>query len=236
MGFNPLKCQVVHVTGSKKPVKRDYILPGQVLESVTSARYFGVDISLSLSWIPHIDQIIGNANHTLGFVRQNIKTKVSKVCTTAYIVLVKPRLKYASAVWDPHIKVRTSQSEQIKQRAARWTVSNYDWQASATQIVIDLGWRTLEQRRADARLCLFYKVIHELVAVPLPNYIQYSNRIARYCHSMTFWQVSTSRDYYKYPFFSLAIVHWNALPQPIACLQSLEAFKTAVCQLQHSRP
>ena len=49
MGFNPLKCHLVHVTGSKKPAvhvtgskkptKRDYILHGQVLESVNSARY-----------------------------------------------------------------------------------------------------------------------------------------------------------------------------------------------------
>ena len=62
MGFNPSKCQVVHVTGSKKPVIRDYILHGQVLESVTSARYLGMDISGSLSWNPHVDRITGNAN------------------------------------------------------------------------------------------------------------------------------------------------------------------------------
>ena len=236
MGFNPSKCQVVHVTGSKKPIKRDYILHGQVLESVRSARYLGVDIFGSLSWNPHVDRIIGNANRTLGFVRRNIKTKMSKVRETAYNTLVRPQLVYASAVWDPHTKVRTSQIEQVQRRAAGWTVSNYDWQASATQIVQDLGWRTLEQRGADARLCLFYKVVHGWVAVPLPDYIQYSNRISRYCHSMTFRQVSTLSDYYKYSFFPLAIVKWNALPQSVACLQSLEGFKTAVCKLQHSRP
>ena len=64
-----------------------------------------------------------------------------------------------------------------------------------------LGWRTLDQRRADARLCLFYKIVHGLVAVLLPEYIQYSNRDSRYCHSMTFRQVSTFTDYYKYSFF-----------------------------------
>ena len=109
-------------------------------------------------------------------------------------------------------------------------------QASVTRIVQDLGWRTLDQRRADARLCLFYKIVHGLVAVPLPEYIQYSNRVSRYCHSMTFRQVSTSTDYYKYSFFPLAIVQWNALPQSVASSQSLEVFKTAVCKLQHSRP
>ena len=161
------------------------------MESVTNARYLGVDISGSLSWNPHVDRITGNANRSLGVVRWNIKTRMLKVLETAYNTLVRP-LEYASAVWHPHTKVRTSQIEQVQRRAARWTVSNCDWQASATNIVQDLGWRTLEQRRAD---------VHWLVTVPLPDYIQYSNRISRYCHSMTFRQVSTSHDYYKYSFF-----------------------------------
>ena len=236
MEFNPSKCQVVHVTGSKRPVKRDYILHGQVLESVTCAKYLGVDISCSLTWNSHIDRITGSANRTLGFVRRNIKTRMSKVRETAYNTLVRPQLEYASAVWDPHNKNRISQIEQVQRRAARWTVSNFDRKASVTKIVQDLGWRTLDQRRADARLCLFFKILHGLVAVPLPDYIQHSTRISRYCHSMTFRQVSTSTDYYKYSFFPLAIVQWNALPQSVACLQSLEVFKTTVCKLQHSRP
>ena len=35
-----------------------------------------------------------------------------------------------------------------------------------------LGWRSsLEDRCTDARLCLFYKIVHGLVAVPLPLYV-----------------------------------------------------------------
>ena len=161
---------------------------------------------------------------------------MSKVRETAYNTLLRQQLEYASAVWDPHNKKRISQIEQVQRRAARWTVSNFDRKASVTKMFQDLGWRTLNQRRADARLCLFFKILHCLVAVPLPDYIQHSNRISRYCHSTTFRQVSTSTDYYKYSFSPLAIVQWNALPQSVACLQNLEVFKTTVCKLQHSRP
>ena len=68
---------------------------------------------------------------------------------------------------------------------------------SVTKLINKLGWRALEQRRADARLCLFYKVVYDLVAVPLPDHVQFNNRIPRYCHSVTFRQMSTSRDFYK---------------------------------------
>ena len=87
--------------------------------------------------------------------------------------------------------------EKVQRRAARWTTSSFDYRSSTTEIINDLGWRALEQRRADARLCLFYKIVHGLVAVPLPDYIQPSNRISSYCHSMTFRQLHTTKNYYK---------------------------------------
>ena len=39
MEFNPSKCQVVRVTSSRNPLQTQYILHGQVLEAVSSARY-----------------------------------------------------------------------------------------------------------------------------------------------------------------------------------------------------
>ena len=70
----------------------------------------------------------------------------------------------------------------------------------------------LEERLSVARLYLLYKVVNGLVAVPLPDYIQSTQRKPRYCHSMTFRQIHTSNDSYKYPFFALAIAQCNALP------------------------
>ena len=133
-------------------------------------------------------------------------------------------------------KDHISKIEMVQRRAARWTISNFDRRASVTEMLDKLGWQTLEQRRADARLCLFYKIVYGLVAVPLPDHVQYNNRISRYCHSMTFRQVSTSTDFYKFSFFPLAIIQCNALPESIVSFQRLDAFKAAICKLQHSRP
>ena len=67
------------MTGSRKPIASEYELHGQVLETVTSAKYLGVDLSSNMSWGPHIDRITGNANKTLSFIKRNIKTEIPKV-------------------------------------------------------------------------------------------------------------------------------------------------------------
>ena len=154
----------------------------------------------------------------------------------AYNTLVRPQLEYASPIWDLYTKGKILQIENVQRRAARWTSNNFDPRSSVTDMLDDLEWRTLEQRRADARLCLFYKIVYGLVAIPMPDYIQPNPRVSRYCHSMTFRQVQTSRNFYKYSFFPLGIVQWNALPATVVCLPTLDAFKDAVGRLQHSRP
>ena len=191
MEFNPSKCQMVQVTGSRKPINCTNRLHGHVLETVTSAKYFGVDVSSGLTWNSHIDRITGNANKTLGFLKRNIKTKMPRIRETANNTLVRPQLEYASAVWDPHTKDKVNQIELVQRRAARWTCSNYDRKASVIEMVINLGWCSLEQRRADASLYLFYKIVYGIVAIPLPDHIQRSTKASRF-NSMTFRQVYAS--------------------------------------------
>ena len=166
-----------------------------------------MDISSGLTWNSHIDRITGNANQTLGCIRRNIKTKQKKktkkkqkVRETAYNTLVRPQLEYSAPIWDPSSKDKRHQLEKIQRRAARWTTSNYDiavTRSSVSAMLNQLGWRTLEQRRTDARLCLFYKIVYGLVAVPLQKYVQPTHRVR---------QIQTSTNYYKYSFFPLAIV------------------------------
>ena len=114
MEFNPAKCQVVQVTGSRKPIGALYSLHGVTLETFTCAMYLGVDISSNLSWGSHIDKITGTAHKTLGFVKRNIQTKLSGVREAAYTSLFRPQLEYAEAIWDPHHKDKISQIEKVQ--------------------------------------------------------------------------------------------------------------------------
>ena len=93
MEFNPSKCQVIHITRSKNPIPTQYTLQNCILESVSSVKYLGVDISSDLSWDTHINRISKKANNTLGFLRRNIKIHFESLKYSAYKVLVRPQLE-----------------------------------------------------------------------------------------------------------------------------------------------
>ena len=68
----------------------------------------------------------------------------------------------------------------VQRRAARWTLGRFSPYDSISSMLGELGWGSLEDRRRDARLCLFYKIVHGLVAVPLPSYVVHSEVSTRH--------------------------------------------------------
>ena len=57
MEFNPSKCQVLHITRSHNPIRYNYTMHGQTLESVGIAWYLEVDISSDLGFSHHNKRI-----------------------------------------------------------------------------------------------------------------------------------------------------------------------------------
>ena len=121
-----------------------------------------------------------------------------KIREMTYQTPVRPQLEYASIIWDPHTQQYTHTTEIVQRRAARWTMNDYARTTSVTSVLHQLGWQTLGARRSVAD-----KTVNGLVAVPLSEYIQPTHRISRYCHSMTFRQIHTGKDSYKFSFFPL---------------------------------
>ena len=79
----------------------------------------------------------------------------------------------------------------VQRRAARWTLCRFSSYDSVSDRLGDLGCRSLEDRRTYSRLCLFYKIVHGLVAVPLPPYVMHTQVFTRHSasHPLAFSEV-----------------------------------------------
>ena len=135
------------------------------LEQVDSASYLGITVNIKLKWSEHISSISNKASRSFGLIKRNLRNCPRKVRETAYTSIVRPKLEYASASWDPHYKKDISTLERVQRKAARFCLQNFSKTASVTDMLSDLKWDTLETRRKKNRLTLMYKLSHNLVDI-----------------------------------------------------------------------
>ena len=139
-------------------------------------------------------------------------------------------------MWSPHTDLDINKLESVQRRAARWVTRDYQYTSSVSTMLQALNWRTLDHGRIDSRLVLLYKVTYDLVAIPASDYLIRNTRPSSRNHLIVYRQITTLKDFYKYTFFPLTIIHWNALPHHIPTLPTLAQFSTAVCKVAHSTP
>ena len=182
-------------------------------------------ISKNLNWKPHISNITKKANSTLGLLRRNLRKCPSQTRELAYNTYVRPTLEYASLVWDNEIKDQINRVESIQRRAARFVKAEYRWDHSVTAMLNELRWPSLKERRAHAKMAFMWRIVNNLVAIPIaPPYLYPSFHSLR-GHQLRFSQQHCRIQAYQHSFFPSAVRLWNSLPQAVVSAQSLDTFK-----------
>ena len=145
---------VLNIKKIPKPLLNSYTLKGIVLQSVDSITYLGVEISKDISWSRHIDKTVKKQIDLSAFLKV-----ISKLaCQT----LLCPILEYSCQALDPHLDTEVSKSEKVQRRAARSHNTS-----SVTNLLRQLEWDSLQQRRCKSRLTMLYKFIHGLIDITL---------------------------------------------------------------------
>ena len=60
----------------------------------------------------------------------------------------------------------------VQRKAARFVFNDHSRHLSVTDMLIQLNWQSLEKRRDDLTLLMFYKIINQHVDVPCANILQ----------------------------------------------------------------
>ena len=87
-----------------------------------------------------------------------------------------------------------------------------------------LGWTSLSQRRREAQLILFHKIINGLAQVPFEGVPVEVYKGTRRKHNMKFRQIGHTISQYGQSFFPKTISAWNGLA--FAEAPSLAAFRS----------
>ena len=167
MDFHPGKCQLLRITNKNDPIKSTYFIHDTPISETDSAKYLGVVIDSKLKWTNHYSNLIKKCNCTLAFIKRNLSNSPIFVKKQCYTSLIRPKLEYACAVWDPHSKSHIENLERVQKRAARFITGNYKMESGAHRFNLELlGWPKLEERRLQNRLTLFQKARLNLIDIP----------------------------------------------------------------------
>ena len=201
-------------------------MKGETLENVSSTPYLGVCLSETLEWEAHINKITSKANSTLGFLRRSLKACPPKLRETAYFSLVRSSLEYSSAVWDPFRQKDIDKLEKIQRAAARFVTQNYRQTASVPSLIQNLGWTDLKIRRKNSRLLCMFKILNELVEIPINDRLIPADRRTRGGHNQAYKHIRANTTLGQNSFWHRTIPYWNSLPAAATESKTVAAFKS----------
>ena len=101
------------------------------------------------------------------------------------------------------------QLDQVQRRGAQFMQRDYSYESTVTDMIPDLSWESLQLRRKNVRLTMFYKVVHIAVRLNAYDYLTKGYSKARSSNSNKFRQIQATTPTYSNSFFVRTIPEWN---------------------------
>ena len=152
----------------------------------------GVIIDKKITWSQQVDKIALKANRVRGFLYRNIKHCSPDVKNRCYKIFIRPILEYASIIWSPYYNKYVNKLEAVQRRMARF-VYEYGF-ISVTNLLKNLSWPTLQQRRTCNRGIMLYKILNKQVEIPIIPIIFRSNTGGDAASGVSLGQTATGAD------------------------------------------
>ena len=162
----------------------------------------------------------------LKMVRRTLGPCKPEVKDTAYNMLVRPKLEYASAIWNQHTSSQIIHLERIRHYAARFVTNDHRRTTSSITLEPTLNWQTLERRRIIKQAMTFYKILNNIIKISPPTGL-----LAR-SHNRHHYIAHRSRlNTVVYSFYPRVIRIWNTIPKDITGITQPESFQAAISKL-----
>ena len=237
--FNPSKSVAFLI--SHRLIRPDHpplFMQNVQIEEVDSHKHLGLHLSQDCTWHKQIDYIKEKAWFRINVMRK-LKFKLDrKSLETIYIAFIRPILEYADVIWDNCSQYEKDELEKIQTEAAR-IATGATKLISLSNLYKEICWETLQQRRHNHKLILFYKMVNNLAPTYLSSLLpQQVSTVSRYNlrNSNDLQTIRTNISLYYNSFLPSTLREWNKLPTEIRQLPTLNSFKYSLSQDKQKVP
>jgi hypothetical protein len=220
--INIEKSHVLHI--GKNNSQFPYTLNGSQISAADTVSDLGVIIDPILKYDAHINNLVGKGFQRVGVLFRGFASRSVRVLKKAYITFVRPVLEYASSVWSPHLIKHIDSIERVQKYFTRRIPSLRDLSYPERLAAIDL--EPLELRRLKADLTLYYKCLHNLIALPPDVYFAESEQTSfTRSGGSRLLRPQCNTNWFDNDFFNRCLNCWNALPADVVNADTVIRFK-----------
>ena len=202
----------------------------ELIEQVHSIRYLGIIIDENLKWNDYLRQLcksVAYKIYCLGKLGKFLNmTLLNTICKST----IQPCLDYGVSVWGNYPNKLKLPLLRLQKRAARHVTSNYDYtNISGLDLMKNLSWQTIEDRRDYFLSTLMYQCVHGLAPSRLCNeiemYFDGHGLNTRNANSLNVVPPKPNIQLYCQSLKYSGAKVWNLLPNNLQNAQSLDVFK-----------
>ena len=228
VSFKPAKTESLLISRKlNRPQHPSLSMQNHQIIEVDSHKHLGIYLSNDCTWHQHINYIKEKAWFRVNVMRK-LKFKLDrKSLEIIYTAFIRPLLEYGDVIWDNCAEYEKADLDKIQNEAARIATG-------ATKLVSlyilsnEIGWETLEQRRKNHRLTLFYKMVYNITPYYLSNLIPPTvSNLSRYNlrNSNDLQTVDARTSQYYHSFLPSTTRDWNSLSVETKQSESVNSFK-----------
>ncbi len=214
------KCAVMHIGRNNPHI--NYFFGTEAIPVAQSVRDLGVMMTASLTFNQHIENICKSANTTANLILKTFKHKRPSFMCKMFNAFVRPKVEYASAIWNPHHKTLINRLEKVQRRFTKRLpgLSKMPYANRLTFLKIP----PLELRRLHLDLTFLYKILRGHFNISRQKYFQFKHNRTR-GNSWALAEKHSNKDLQKYSFAQRIVKIWNFLPEEVVSCATVPAFK-----------
>ena len=204
---------------------------GENLKQAQNCIYLGLSVDNDLKWDSQIQRICRNVSYKLSLLNRLRKFLSSEVLRKIYISNIQPCIEYGISVWGHCSDHNKMMIQRLQHRAARTILNNFDYKnVRGHELVKQLRWQTIEQRRDYFTATLMHKCIYNTAPIHLRNNIVMTadtHDIPTRATVNGIIQVPQPNcEIFKTSFRYQSACLWNSLPPELRKLNEINSFKS----------